>query len=222
MIRLVFAIFLLASCGSLMAQAGDLSQRVLNRLSRNGANGPQDVVGSPYLIEDYRPSEVYTANGKFVVAKMRYNVFEDAFECDQGESIYAIYPVDAVKRIILDGRIFIIDEYEFKGKLRKGFFILQDTGMVKLYLKKNVEFKDRELPTPTKYLGEPPRFIKGADSFYFKIGDSLPVKFSSFENIISKLPERKETLTQYVKQNKLVNRKAVDIVNFVRFCNNVK
>ncbi len=130
-----------------------------------------------------------------------------------------IDPVDAVKRINLGNQTFIVDEYDFRGKLRKGFFIVVDTGTVNLYMKKTVEFRDRELPTATKYLGEPPRFIKGPDAYYVKFGTDIPQKFTSFDNLISKFPERKEELTQFVKKKKLASRKAADILEFVRYCN---
>jgi hypothetical protein len=210
---------MLTGVNNLYSQAGALTQKVLYRLTRANPNEPTDIVGSPYFKDEYSRAQVYTALGLFDVSKMRYNIYEDAFEHEQGQVVYAIDPVEAIKKITMSENTFVVDDYEYKGKSRKGFFILLDSGNIRLYVKKTIEFKDRELPTATKYLGEPPRFIKGTDTYFYRMQTGVAQKFNGFDDILNRMPDRREELEQFIKKNKLTSRKLNDLKEFIRYCN---
>ena len=151
---------------------------------------------------------------------IRYNIYEDHMEFQQGESIYALKPEKSVDKVLLGVQVFVVAEYPFKGKSKFGYLQLLDSGKVSLMAKKGIDLSQPQEPSAMKYTITPAKFTRTADIYYYKIGKDV-MKVESVKKIIASLPDHQEEVSKFVKENDISVKNEQELVKLVKFYNSL-
>lgn len=163
-----------------------------------------DIKGSPYLNDEFINGSLFTTSKlHFVDLPLRFNIFNDQMEFKtESNQIQAIANPDIVFQIELDSNKIVYLSFSTEKKIKKGFFIVLESGNVSLYAKPEVEFVKPTLPVPFKD-AEPAKFIRKQDKYFIKIANEhakLVVKAKDFIDI---MPDKKAYIEEYIKTNKV-------------------
>src|SRR5688572_4082641 len=159
-----------------------------------------EVEGSPFLDENFVPGDISSFQGKYKGIPMRYNIFEDYIEFKQKDVIYILAAGHNIQKVILGNETFVVDEHEVKGRVKFGFLTLLDSGKVTLLSKKTVLFTPHREPKALESSSTPAQFTRANDLFYYKIGKGDVLRVGSLKNFIDSLPDKKEEMARYAKQ----------------------
>jgi hypothetical protein len=201
------------------AQMGASMLRSINRGIYDPSVVPYE--GSPYLTEEFVESVVLTTNNRQSGLIMRYNIYDDNIELkQQNGATFLLDPDLRLTKIIIGTTPFIVGRFEYKGKDRKGFLELLDSGKVSLFAKMVVEHKEKEEPAPMKYNLAPERFIRDKDVFYYRIGDGQVLQIDKLKNLVEALPEKNAEAAAFVKAEKISKDKK-DLIRFFKYYNSL-
>jgi hypothetical protein len=162
-------------------KAMNLEQHMLIKISDKtlyGDPAAEKVEGSPFLNESFVNGVVYSNDLKFPAVPMRYNMYDDQIEYKQNNQFYILDPQPRVRRVELDGHVFVVDGYEFKGKIKQGYFLLLDSGKVTLLSKKVVTYREQQPPKALESGPTPAKYSSAPDVFYLKMHKKNDRRFS--------------------------------------------
>jgi len=204
--------------------ATNLAQHMLIKISDKtlyGDPAAEKVDGTPFLNENFVDGVVYDNSARFPGVPMRYNMYDDLIEFKQGNQLWILDPQPRVRRVELDGHIFVVDGYEFKGKIKQGFFLLLDTGKVTLLSKKMVTYREQQPPKALESGPTPAKYSAAPDVFYFKIKDGAVGKVESIKKMIASFPDKQIELTEFAKKEKISPKKEEELIKLVRYYNSL-
>ncbi len=179
------------------------------------------IEGTPYLTDTYSKSHVYSNKGNFSDIEMRYNIFYERMEFNEKDLLYAIDPDLVIQKIVLGTQTFVVDNYELKGKTAPAYFLALDSGRVSLMTKMRVIFKDRQQGKPIE--GDiPAKYQRMPDVNYFKLGNGPLIKVRSLKKLIDELPDQKQEMEKFVKNEKISANNAEELTKFIQYYNSLK
>ena len=179
------------------------------------------IEGTPYLTDTYLKSHVYSHKGNFSDIDMRYNIFYERMEFKEKDLLYAIDPDSKIKKIVLGTQTFVVDNYELKGKMAPAYFLRLDSGRVTLMTKMRIIFKDRQQGKPIE--GDiPAKYSRLPDINYIKLGNGPLIKVRSIKKLIDELPDRKQEMEKFAKNEKISANKAEELTKFIQYFNSLK
>lgn len=179
------------------------------------------IKGTPYLREAYEEGVIYYANNS-VKVPARYNVFKDLMEYQQNGRALVLDPTPTIKKVQLHDDTFVVEKYEVKGAPKHGYFALLDSGKVMLYSKKEVKYLAPQKGRALDGGDQPAEYKKGADTFYFKIGDAPLQEVKNIKSMIAAFPDKQDQLATFAKQEKISPRDEADLVKFSRYYNSLE
>ncbi|MEM7380279.1 MAG: hypothetical protein AAF361_03670, partial [Bacteroidota bacterium] len=153
---------------------------------------------------------------------MRYNAFSDEMEFLSNQQ----KPLKLLKRenivVELDGKIYEVHKYRYKGKYRKGYFNRLNEGDVVLYQHpkkrllraKNPEHGYESL-TPAKYEEDFEYYLKRGDNFFEKIELNK-------RELFYHLKDEATALKKFAGENKLKLRKANEVIALLNYYNEIR
>jgi hypothetical protein len=175
------------------------------------------IEGSPYLNETYANAEIWSSATAHQNFSVRYNIYQDAMEYKQNGQIYAFDPSSKLRRVVLGDETFILSRYDLDGQTKSGFLQVLDSGKVMLYAKKVVKFTDAKKGGNLDGTDQLARYARGADVFFFKIGNTVPKEVESLKSMIAVFPDKNEELTQFAKKEKISIKKEKDMIKLVKY-----
>ena len=178
----------------------------------------QKTEGSPFLNEEFTEGEVITERGTFNPLRMRYNVYTDAIQFDLGNQMLYLDPQPLIKQVKLNGMTFKVKEYPFQSAVRRGFLEELAVGRYSLYAKKNISLRKAEPPKALQSEGTPPKLIMLSDTYFLEMPDDELVKVKDLKDVLSQL-DGAEEIKDFIKKEKLSNKKQEDLVRLVNFIN---
>jgi hypothetical protein len=181
-------------------------------------NNRANYIGSPYLNESFTDGDLYY-NREYLFRKipLRYNIYNDVLEfLNKNKGVaYDINPTIKIDTAIIGGDIFVVDSLQLGKKVKSGYFELLNPGKVTLLLKMKVTLIPAQ---PAKLYNEatPPKFARNVDTYYARIGKSLPRRVKNINGLVSLINDKKKALSDYAKKEKLSN-KPEDLVKLAEY-----
>jgi hypothetical protein len=177
------------------------------------------IEGTPYLDESFVQGEIYFA-GTSRKASIRYNIFQDLIEYQQGGQILALDP-GSIKKVEIGSMVLVVQPIEIKGKTKPGFLALLDSGKVMLYSKKVVIYRAAKKGGALDGTDSPARYTRLPDEFYYKVGEGPLREVESIKSLIASFPEKENELTVFAKKEKLSPRKEKSLLQLVQYLNSL-
>jgi hypothetical protein len=202
----------------------NFAQHMLIKISDKtlyGDPAAEKVEGTPFLNEIFVDGVVYDNAMRFPGIPMRYNMYDDQIEFKQNNQLYILDPLPRVRRVELEGHVFVVDEYEFKGKTKQGFFLLLDSGKVTLLSKKMVIYREQQPPKGLDAGPTPAKYSSAPDVFYFKIKGGAVEKVESIKKMIAGFPDKQTELIEFAKKEKISPKKEEELIKLVRYYNSL-
>ena len=205
-----------------------LNKKILESLDdiawRKSTEAPSfDYEGSPYDKDIFVKGDIYyDINWRFPDIPLRYNIFNDEmeFRMEGQETTYAIKPDKKIQKILIQEDVFVVAEYQERGKVIPGFFKVLATGEIDLLAKFQVDFKE-EQPAKALVLPEPAKFIRKDDQYYIRIKGNITQKISNIKILIELIGDHKNELSDYAKKEKISARNESELIQFISFYNSL-
>jgi hypothetical protein len=225
LIKFNFLIILvwLANESSAQTQAlNNINNLLLAKYERNNLadNASERIEGTPYLTETFAMGEVCLDNGKHTVP-VRYNIYDDLIEYQQNDQTYVLNPNRHIERVRFDDHVLVAEKYEFKGKVKYGYFVLLDSGKVTLVSKKMVIYRGSQETKGLDPGPAPAKYTRISDRYYYKVGNGELKKVGSIKNMIANFPDKQEELSQFAKREKISAGKEDELIRLVKYYNSL-
>lgn len=166
-----------------------------------------DVIGTPYLHDEFTQGEILFDKGIRNAVPIRYNIHKDGIEYQQNNQTYILDPDVRIKEVKFNECVFVVEQYPSKGKVRLGYFKVLDSGKVTLLAKQVVMYKEYQQAQALQSSATPPKYTRTADQFYVKVGTRHPEKVDNVKNMIASFPDKQDLLMDYAKKEKISARK---------------
>jgi hypothetical protein len=180
-----------------------------------------EVVGTPYLNENFAVGEIIFDKGMRNAVPIRYNIHKDWIEYQQNNQTYILDPDRKIQSVIFDENTFIVEQYPSKGKMRLGYFKVLDSGKVTLLLKPMVTYKEYQQAQALQSSSTPPKYTRVADQFYIRIGGDEIQRVDNLKNMIARFPDKQSELTAYAKKEKISTKKEEDLKRLLEYYNSL-
>lgn len=175
------------------------------------------IEGSAYLDEAFHNGSVSFRHKKYTGLLLRHNPYEGYFEfqTENGNKFFdpRITPIDTVW---LDRETFIYVLYLSGKNKKRDYMRLMNQGKTMV-----LQFSQVILIEPQAAKGyeeaKPARFEKRSDVFYILSADRPAMEFKGKKSLPEIFPEHSETLSAYVKAEKLKLKKASEIINLCAY-----
>ncbi len=201
------------------------ADRFVFRVSSNKAlyygQPGNEIVGTPYLEDNFIFGSVSIDKGTHADIPLRYNIYDDKVEFKQKEVIYELDPDVRIKKIIFGGHILTVEKFEYKWKTQDGYLILLDSGKLTLLSKKVVSFKERQEPRAMESTITPAKFSRLSDVFYYKVGNGKLQKLESIKAMIGTLPDKQKEVSEFAKKEKISPKKETELIKLVKYYNSL-
>lgn len=163
----------------------------------------EDIDGSPYLVDSFTESIIYTDKTLYKGVPMRYNIHEGYMEFKENDITYILDPKTDLKKIELNNQQIVVEPFDDRGSIKLGFFILVDSTGVKLLKKKNIRFQERIPAKALQSAATPPAYIPMPDEFYFRLNGQAAKPIHNLKKMIELFPHRQKDLLSYANRHHL-------------------
>lgn len=222
---IVIAIFISVSgqsTFSLSNNGGFLPQdnAVFNKIHSSNAGKSltyNDILGSPYYGNGFN---VASFSGTNENAPARYNSYNDEIEFTKEDKTFVLPKDDRFGIINFSSPKYKMVRLQTGDDLSGYFIESLDGEKYSLYKKIKTKFIDAAIAT-NSYATDRPASFKTLDPIYYiKIGDNNFIKNPrNQKDFIQQMPDKKEILTHYFKENKVKFDKEEDLKKLVQFLN---
>ena len=183
-----------------------------------GSDGVE-IAGSPFLDDKYKDGMIHMGD-KTQAAPIRYNAYQDLIEYKLNGVPMVLEPNPAITRVIIANEVFVPLNPTANAK-KPGYFVLLDSGKVKLYAKKKIVYVPFRKQGKIDGTDQPAEFKKSPDTFYVQLGDGQLQEVDNMKAVVASLPDKQDELTQYVKKEKISPKKEKDLLQFVKYYNSL-
>lgn len=209
----------LALASTLTAQTSlDLPSEYLRNNTTGGVNDnlPPNLVGSPYLTDDFKRGMVYMENEAPYPAMMRYNAYQDEIQVQGPNGISTLFMRDNIWAE-LNGETIKIETYEKGSGTAQGYFFELNKGTTRL-LKKHKRVFMESVPASSSYSKEkPPRFDD--DITYYLAQEGVPAKEIKLKKKdIAGILDSEEAQA-YIKENKMKLKSEDEVIQLINHLN---
>ena len=217
---LISIVSLLTFSASMAQQASATSPNVASKTSakdtKTAGSTTSDVEGSPFLDDNFVEGEIYVSSKRTVVP-VRYNVFQDWIEYQQGGQTLVLEPSKTIEKVRIGDNTLVVEKFEFQGKSKFGYLTLLDTGKVMLMSKKVVRYIPVQKGRALDGTDLPARYAKSPDVYFYKIGDGSLQEIDNLKSLIASFPDKQEELKQYAKKEKISVKKEQELIQLMRY-----
>lgn len=174
-----------------------------------------DIMGTPYANKDFQMAKLAD---NYEEVPVRYNSYKDEIEFKKGENVQVVPKQKEFSRITIKNTLQTIVNLETSDALQ-GYFFELVFGKIALYKKERTIFKD-EAPATNSYASpKPAEFIKQDPIYYISVDNSFIKKPKNQKEIIEALPNLKNQISIFFKNNKIKFNKEEDLIKLVNYLN---
>jgi len=208
---------LLNFSASMAQQASATLPIVASRVTTNNTGGTAaNIEGSPFLDDNFVQGEVYVG-AKRTAVPVRYNIFQDWFEYQQGGQTLVLEPNKTIEKVRMGDKTLVCEKFEFQGKSKYGYLSLIDTGKVTVLSKKIVKYIPMRKNGALDGSDQPAKYDNGPDVFFYRIGDGPLQEIDNLKSLIASFPDKQEELKQYAKKEKISVKKEKELIQLMRY-----
>lgn len=208
---------------SLSNNGGFLPQdnTILNKINSPNAGknlSYSDIQGSPYYEKGFRVAKF---SGTDETAPARYNTYSDEVEFLKEDKTFVLPKDDKFSTIIFSNSKEKLVRLNTGDDMSGYFFAMVEDSKYSLYKKVKTKFIDAVIAA-NSYATDRPAVFKTLDPiFYIKTENGFIKNPKNQKDIIQQIPDRKESLTSFFKENKIKFDKEEDLKKIVLFLNKV-
>ena len=181
----------------------------------------EKIVGTPYLNEEFINGVVICDAGTFSNVAMRYNAYEDHIEFKENNQIFILSPDKRIDKIAIDKNVFVVQNYQFRGRTALGFLTLLDSGKVQLLAKVMINFKEAQAPKALESSATPAHYT-ALEYFYFLKSNTNDVReINNLKKMIEAFPNQHKELKEFADKEKISARKEDDLIKLVKHYNDL-
>jgi hypothetical protein len=179
----------------------------MNRVNKNNQlefNQP-DIEGTPYLNEEFIDGAIYY-DGKYRIPSipLRVNLYNDAMEYKDKNTILAVAKPERIDKIIIDDQTFIYLKKKNKSEV-SGYVRKWNESFPSVISKMQVKFMPKEEPRPFEE-AEPDRFMRQNDKHYLLFADGEISEIKLVKKLIKLLGDHQNELTDFSKEKKSIKK----------------
>jgi hypothetical protein len=184
----------------------------MNRVNKNNQlefNQP-DIEGTPYLNEEFIDGAIYY-DGKYRIPSipLRVNLYNDAMEYKDKNTILAVAKPERIDKIIIDDQTFIYLKKKNKSEV-SGYVRKWNESFPSVISKMQVKFMPKEEPRPFEE-AEPDRFVRQNDKHYLLFADGEISEIKLVKKLIKLLGDHQNELTDFSKEKKVSKNDAEEL-----------
>lgn len=174
-----------------------------------------DISGTPYPNKNFATAKIGTSDQRILV---RYNSYNDEVEFKKDDQILSLLKTPEYSRVEIISPKQTLVLLETNDDL-SGYFFEITSGKNSLYKKIKTKFIDA-VPAATSYSTDKPAFFKTSDPvYYIKTENNFIKKPKNQKEIIEALPNLKNQINAFIKENKIKLNKEEDLIKLVNFLN---
>lgn len=213
-------LFILLFCLTAFAQDKTTTAKVTGSYYSNPKIKYDKPQGSPYAQPLFASAKITDVPQKYY---MRFNVYADEFEFITPKNDTLILDkIDAFNSITFTANnknYNLLSYTDPKGKFINGYLIkVYAKNNVTLYEKETVIFYEQKIAKTTMERNMPARFAKNDNTYYIEVKSGTIVEFpDSKKRLLKLLPEHKEALETFLKENKVSFDDPSDLIKIVAF-----
>ncbi|WP_312090324.1 hypothetical protein [Chryseobacterium sp.] len=178
----------------------------------------EDILGTPYIDSSFREAKIADNYQNVLI---RYNSFKDHIEFKNGNSgeIMILPKEDKFNKIEILSPKQILVLLSINSE-PTGYYYEVVKGNISLYKKTKVNFNDIKPASSPYSSDQPASFSNPTKNYYIVNSDNRVVKNPrNQKDFIQQMPDKKEILTHYFKENKVKFDKEEDLKKLVQFLN---
>ena len=182
-----------------------------------------DIEGSPYWNDEFKEGTVFTkSKTQYSGISLRYNIYSDQVEFLQDEErVQVIAAPETIEKIEMNGHSLVYIPYLSGKKIKRGFFIEVENGeKATLLLRPQVSLRDAKGPGAYQE-SEPPRFVRGSDDFYIRIGEEPAAFIARKKDLREIFPTFQKEVISYIKKHRIRPGKQDQLRDLVRYYNSL-
>ncbi len=180
---------------------------------------PPDLEGSPYDHEEFIAGTVTVKDSDPVPAMLRYDVYRDNIEMQEGESTVSLLKRDYIIATINQDK-FVIAKYMPKNEdVRQGYLIQLNDGPIKLLKRKSKRFLPATETFSTYKAEKPPRFLDQTD-YYLLSGEEYAEDIKLRKKNILNAMDNASDASKIVKELDLDLSEENDVIRLLNMLNN--
>jgi len=181
---------------------------------------PVKVVGTMYYDESF--SQARIDDGTEVVL-LRYNALKDEMEFRQGSDMYYLIKDDYTKVDFFNNKkLYQYLKYTDIDKIEKrGFLLRLFDGEKSLYKSEKIILVP-ERPSTTGYeIAKPAEYKKTKENYYIKNGELTVIFPKNKKELLKMFPDKNKEISDFLKKKKPSFSKETDLIELIRFLNNI-
>ncbi len=181
---------------------------------------PTNVIGSPYLNEEFVIGTVSIKDSESYQTYLRYNAFNDELEMRNGNTTNAVMKRDYIS-VSLGGDVFSVHAYAYDGGIKNGYFNALNEGNAVLLRRREVILQAGQAATSSYSKDTPPRF-ELQEYYYISINKETaqPVKLNK-KGITEVLSDQNADIAAYIKKNKLKLKSEAEVLKLLEHYNSL-
>ncbi len=183
-------------------------------------NMPTNVLGSPYLNEEFQIGTVTIKGSESYQTYVRYNAFNDEIEMRNGNTTSAVMKRNYIT-VNLAGEVFSIHPYDADGALKQGYFNALNKGSMQLLRRRTVELKEGSAASSSYSQDKPPKFELKQSYYLTKDGEKAKMVRLNKKGILNALSDRSTKVNAFVKKNKLKLKSEVEVIKLLDYYNSL-
>ncbi len=179
----------------------------LNQLSdyKNGMFNGRKIEGSPYINEEFSPSEIVGIQHTF---NMRYNAYADEIEVEKStDEIYALKKESEFNTILINRGAYKLRlvNYFTNKKENNGYLVEVASGNgVTLFRRDKIELLPGKEAMTSFEITTQPKLIQMKARYFIGIKNNPIIAFpENKKQLINSFPNYKDQITNFIKSNKL-------------------
>ena len=179
---------------------------------------PSNVLGSPYLNEEFVVGTVTIKGEESYQTLLRYNAFNDELEMRNGNTTNAVMKRDYIT-VRLGNEVFSVHPYAYEGGIKNGYFNALNEGNAVLLRRRQVILREGQAATSSYGKDKPPRF-ELEESYYLSMDGepAQPVKLNK-KGVLTALSGSNKDLGSFIKKNKLKLKSEAEVLQLLEHYN---
>lgn len=179
-----------------------------------------EIIGTPFLSDEFVKGTLEdNSNNVYQDILLRYNIYNDNFEFRRDGVSYMLERGITAITARIGSDLFVWAEFTDDGKPEHGYVQVLRTGFNTLYKKHRMAYYPPKPPAPYQESTPAGRFGKMAPSYYIGHEGKILTLINNERALLKLFPAQEDQIRNYIKRNKLKFRKEKDLVNIIKFIN---
>lgn len=174
-----------------------------------------EIKGTPFLNSSFIMAKF---GDNYETAPARYNSYTDEIEYQKNGQIYLLPKDTGIQKIVFTNNKDVLVNLKTDDEL-SGYFFELVNGRYSLYKKVKTKFIDSVAPRNSYDTEKPAEFRTFDPVYYIKTEKGFIKKPKNQKSIIEEIPEKKDALTAFFKENKIKLDNENDLKKLVDFLN---